>query len=79
MTCPSIPARNPASAAAFRQLRNTDAALRSALAARGGVAGEMARLYDSFRELTAGEWYDAEDLAEAAAATVDAGAAPGID
>lgn len=64
--------------AAFRQLRSADEALRSALASRGGVAGEMARLYDSFRRLTAGEWYDAEDLAEAAAATVDAGAAPGL-
>lgn len=63
---------------AFRQLRNTDEHLRSVLAARGGVAGEMARLFDSFRGLTADEWYDAEDLAEAAAETVDAGAAPGL-
>ena len=63
---------------AFRQLRNTDAALRSALISRGGIAGEMARLYEDFRELTAGEWYDSEDLAEAAAETVDAGAAPGL-
>ena len=65
--------------AAFRQLRNTDEAMRSALASREGIAGEMARLYDGFRRLTADEWYDAEDLAEAAAATVNAGAAPGLD
>ncbi len=65
--------------AAFRQLRSTDAALCSALASRDGIAGEMARLYDGFRRLTAGEWYDPEDLAEAAAATVSAGAAPGLD
>ncbi len=65
--------------AAFRQLRNTNMTLRSALAARGGIAGEMARLYDDFRELTAAEWYDAEDLAEAAATTVDTGDAPGLD
>lgn len=65
--------------AAFRQLRNTDEAMRSALASRGGIAGEMARLYDSFRRVTAVEWYDAEDLAEAAAATVKAGGAPGLD
>ncbi|MDE2788274.1 MAG: PD-(D/E)XK nuclease family protein [Chloroflexota bacterium] len=65
--------------AAFRQLRNTDDAMRSALASRGGIAGEMARLYDRFRRLTAGGWYDAEDLAEAGAATVNAGAAPGLD
>ena len=39
----------------------------------------MARLYDRFRRLSAGGWYDAEDLAEAAAAMVDAGAAPGFD
>ena len=64
---------------AFRQLRNTDTALRSGLAARDGIAGEMARLYNDFRELTADGWYDPEDLAEAAAATVDAGAAPGLD
>ena len=63
---------------AFRQLRNSDETLRSALAARGGVAGEMARLYDSFCRITADEWYDAEDLAEAATATVNAGAAPGL-
>ena len=65
--------------AAFRQLRNTDTTLRSALAARGGIAGEMARLYDDFRKITADEWYDQEDLAEAAATTVDAGTAPGLD
>lgn len=65
--------------AAFRQLRSTDAALRSALAARGGIAGEMACLHDDFRKITADEWYDPEDLAEAAAETVDAGAAPGLD
>ena len=63
---------------AFRQLRNSDETLRSALAARGGVAGEMARLYDGFCRITADEWYDAEDLAEAATATVNAGAAPGL-
>ena len=65
--------------AAFRQLRNADEPMRSALASRGGIAGEMARLYDRFRRLAAGEWYDAEDLAEAAAAEVNAGAAPGLD
>ncbi len=64
--------------AALRQLRNTDETIRSALAARGGIVGEMARLHESFRELAGHEWYDAEDLAEAAAATVSAGAAPGL-
>ena len=64
---------------AFRQLRNTDENLRSALVARGGVAGEMARLYDSFRRLTAGEWYDAGDLAEAAATQVNSGTATALD
>ena len=63
---------------AFRQLRDTDETMRSALAARGGVVGEMARLFDSFRGLTAGGWYDAEDLAEAAAEMVDAGSTPGL-
>ena len=65
--------------AAFRQLRDADEAMRSALASRGGIAGEMARLFDNFLRVAGGEWYDAEDLAEAAAATVDAAAAPGLD
>ena len=64
--------------AAFRQLRNTDETMRSALAARGGVIGEMARLHDSFRRLTGEECYDTEDLAEAASTTVRMGAAPGL-
>ena len=64
---------------AFRQLRNTDEAMRSALVSRGGIAGEMARLYDDFRGLTAEQWYDTQDLAEAAAATVESGAAPGLN
>ena len=62
----------------FRQLRDADETMRSTLAAQGGVAGEMARLYDGFRRLTASEWYDSEALAEAAAATVSAGAAPAL-
>ena len=65
--------------AAFRQLRNTDDVMRSALISRGGIAGEMACLYDGFCRIAADGWYDAEDLAEAAATTVDAGAAPGLD
>ncbi len=64
--------------AAFRQLRSADDTMRSALAAGVGIAGEMARLYDDFRRIAANEWYDSEDLAEAAATTVTAGAAPGL-
>ena len=64
--------------AAFRQLRNTDPAFRAALASRGGVTGEIARLHEAFLELTAGEWYDIEALAEAAAKTVRQGEAPGL-
>ena len=65
--------------AAFRQLRNTDETMRSALAARGGVTSEIARLHEGFRRLTGAEWYDTEDLAEAAAEAVRAGAAPGLN
>ena len=64
---------------AFRQLRNTDETMRSALAARSGVTGEIARLHEGFRRLTGAEWYDTEDLAEAAADTVRAGAAYGLN
>ena len=64
---------------AFRQLRNTDETMRYALAACGGVTGEIARLHDGFRRLIGVEWYDTEDLAEAAAEAVRAGAAPGLN
>ena len=64
--------------AAFRQLRHADETMRSALAAGGGIAGEMARLYDGFRRLTADQWYDSEALAEAAATTVSAGVSPAL-
>ncbi len=72
------PSTQSSARSAFRQLRNVDEALRSALISRGGISGEMARLYEDFRALTADEWYDAEDLAEAAAAMVHTGAAPGL-
>ena len=64
--------------AAFHRLRNTEDTMRSALAASGGVTGEVARLYDRFRRTTGNEWYDTEDLAEAAATMVSAGTAPGL-
>lgn len=63
---------------AFRQLRDTEPSMREALALRSGVTGEIARLHADFVERTSGEWYDTEDLAEAAAAAVSTGGAPGL-
>ena len=64
---------------AFRQLRDTEPSVREALALGGGVTGEIARLHADFVKRTSGEWYDTEDLAEAAAAAVSAGDAPGLN
>ncbi len=65
--------------AAFAQLRRVDESMRARLAGRGGVTGEVARLYDDFRRITAAEWYDREDLAEAAAEAAERGDAPVLD
>ena len=64
---------------AFDLLRNTDGGVQTALAARGGLAGEVARMHHRFRELVSGEWYDSQDLAESAAVAILTGEAPGLD
>ena len=63
----------------FAQLRNADDRVRVALAGKQGVLGDVVRMHDEFRGLAGGSWYDAEDLALAAAEAVEGGEAPGLD
>ncbi len=62
----------------FRQLRQVSGAVLSELEKAGGVRREVVCLYRKFRQLTGDGWYDGEDLAETAAADVNAGAAPAL-
>ena len=65
--------------ASFRELRKTGDDVLDALEGQGGVRGEIVRLYRDFRQQIADGWYDAEDLAEAAAGAVGREDAPGLD
>ena len=60
---------------AFRQLRHTSPAALTSLGSRDQLRGEVVQLYRSFREQTR-EFYDSEDPAQAAAASVRSGQAP---
>ena len=62
----------------FRELRHLDEAALTALESRGGVPGEMVRLYREFRHRTAAGWYDVEDLTTAASVSVRRNAAPAL-
>ena len=62
----------------FGDLRSLDDESLSKLEASGGISGEVARLYRQFRSEASESWYDAEDLAVAAAAAVRQGAAPAL-
>ena len=64
--------------ASFRELRRTDEDVLTALEGQGEVRGEVARLYRDFRRNTVSDWYDVEDLAEAAAEAVRRGTASGL-
>ena len=64
--------------ASFRELRKAPAQVLDVLETQGGVRSEIVRLYRTFRESTADDWYDAEDLAEAAAHAVRQGDTPGL-
>ncbi len=63
---------------AFGQLRNASDDVRANLAARDDLSGAVARMHDRFRELVRDDWYDLEDLAEAAAEQVRLGETPGL-
>ena len=62
----------------FRELRRLDETALTALESRGGVAAEVVRLYREFRSSIRGDWYDAEDLAAAAADAVRRDAVPAL-
>ena len=64
--------------ASFRALRRADEGVLTALERQGGVRGEIVRLYRDFRRSTGSDWYDVEDLAEAAAESVRRGTASGL-
>ena len=64
--------------ASFSDLRSLDNEALRSLEAPGGISGEVARLYGQFRAEASEGWYDAEDLAAAAADAVHHGSAPAL-
>ncbi|MYE54745.1 MAG: hypothetical protein F4X34_06065 [Chloroflexi bacterium] len=62
----------------FRQLRHATEDALDSLAAQGGLRAETVALYREYRKRTA-DYYDAEDLAEAAADAVRSGSPRGLD
>ena len=64
--------------ATFRELRKAPSKVLDDLEAQDGVRSEIVRLYRTFRQNTAADWYDAEDLAEAAADAVHRGDTSGL-
>ncbi len=73
------PATQASARSSFRELRRAPTGMIEALEQQGGVRSEVVRLYRRFRQATIGEWYDAEDLAEAAAETVLKGHTPVLE
>ena len=63
----------------FRQLRQASETVLDALEQQGGVRAEVVRLFRQFREETSHDWYDGEDLAEAAAGAVREGQTSTLD
>ena len=62
----------------FGELRRVSDDVLTSLEQQGGVRGDLIRMYREFREKTAGEWYDSEDLAEAATDALQRGDVPGL-
>ena len=65
--------------ASFAELRQEDESLLNALEAQGGVRAQVVGLNRSFRRRTVDDWYDADDLAEAAAQVLRQGETPALD
>ena len=63
----------------FRELRKAPGAVLDALEQQGGVRSEVVRLFRRFRQETAHDWYDSEDLAEAASEAVLRGLSSALD
>ena len=64
---------------AFGQLTIAADHVRSNLAERDDLSGVVARMHERYLRLVHDDWYDLEDLAEAAAGEVLSGGAPGLD
>ena len=64
--------------ASFVELRQVGEDVLAGLETRGKLRRELVALYREFRSRVSGGWYDAEDLAEAAAAAVRRGDAPAL-
>ena len=73
------PATHASVRASFRELRQVGEKVLNVLAARGHVRADVVRLYREFRRKTGREWYDSEDLAEAAASAVHRDDVPGLE
>ncbi len=73
---------HPKTQASFRasckDLRHRDDGYLADLAGSGGIAAEVIRLYRLYRQKVAAGWYDADDLTEAAARTVETGKAAAL-
>lgn len=64
--------------ASFGDLRQLDDESLDKLEASGSISGEVARIYRRFRSEVSSGWYDAEDLAAAAAEAVRRDSAPAL-
>ncbi len=73
------PATHASVRASFRELRQVGEKVLNVLAARGHVRADVVRLYREFRRKNGREWYDSEDLAEAAASAVHRDDVPGLE
>ena len=82
-TGPLAPVRDHAATqasvrASFVELRQVGEDVLAGLEARGDLRRELVTLYREFRRRVSGDWYDAEDLAEAAAGAVRGDDAPAL-
>lgn len=75
----SHPATEAALVDAYRLLRDLSDDARAALSAASERAGEVVRICEAARRSLAGEWYDEEDLASAAAEAFGTAGAPTRD
>ncbi len=64
--------------ASFAELRQVGEDVLAGLETKGELRRELVTLYREFRRRVGGDWYDADDLAEAAAGAVRRGEAPAL-
>ena len=73
------PATQTSARTSFRELRKAPAGVIDALEQQGGVRSEVVKLFRRFRQDTVSQWYDPEDLADAAAEDLRAGRPNALD